>query len=231
MLTDQVRQVLLKASLGYRTLAADPKLEAVTFAPRDPSERDPRPSPRCGRCRRRRRANCRWRRCPTAASRSRCRRRRCGRGAAEAVSQSIEIVVRRRIDATGAIDPEITRQDQDRIVVELPGVSDPDRIKRLLGTTAKMTFHLVASGVSPQGPPPPGGRAAADAGRSEGDPSGGEPGRGGRRRPHQRPCVPGQPDRRLGDRLHAGQRRPRASSPKSPAPTSAARSRSCWTTR
>jgi protein-export membrane protein SecD len=59
-----------------------------------------------------------------------------------AVTQSIEIV-RRRIDDTGVLDPEITRQGDSRIVVQLPGVSDPERIKALLGTTARMTFHLV----------------------------------------------------------------------------------------
>jgi protein-export membrane protein SecD len=59
-----------------------------------------------------------------------------------AVTQSIEIV-RRRIDATGVLDPEITRQGDDRIVVQLPGEKDPERIKALLGTTARMTFHLV----------------------------------------------------------------------------------------
>lgn len=68
--------------------------------------------------------------------------------ARDAVTQSIEIV-RRRIDATGAVDPEITRQGDDRIVVELPGVSDPQHIKALLGTTARMTFRLVED--APQG--------------------------------------------------------------------------------
>jgi SecD/SecF fusion protein len=60
-----------------------------------------------------------------------------------AVAQSIEIV-RRRIDETGVNEPVIARQGTSRILVQLPGVSDPARIKRLLGTTAKMTFHLVA---------------------------------------------------------------------------------------
>ena len=59
-----------------------------------------------------------------------------------AVQQSIEIV-RRRIDETGTREPTIQRQGDDRILVQLPGVDDPDRIKRLLGKTAKMTFHLV----------------------------------------------------------------------------------------
>ncbi len=61
---------------------------------------------------------------------------------ASAVQQSIEIV-RRRVDETGTREPTIQRQGEDRILVQLPGVDDPDRIKRLLGKTAKMSFHLV----------------------------------------------------------------------------------------
>jgi protein-export membrane protein SecD len=75
--------------------------------------------------------------------------------AQSAVLQSIEIV-RRRIDETGVVDPQITRQGDDRIVVQLPGISDPDRIKELLGQTAHMTFHLVDETANPAGPPPPG---------------------------------------------------------------------------
>ncbi len=61
---------------------------------------------------------------------------------ASAVEQSIEIV-RRRIDETGVREPTIQRQGDDRILVQLPGVDDPERVKRLLGKTAKMTFQLV----------------------------------------------------------------------------------------
>jgi len=60
-----------------------------------------------------------------------------------AVEQSIE-VVRRRIDETGLREPNIQSQGSDRILVQLPGLDDPERIKRLLGKTAKMTFHLLA---------------------------------------------------------------------------------------
>jgi protein-export membrane protein SecD len=75
-----------------------------------------------------------------------------------AVEQSIEIV-RRRIDATGVADPLITRQGSDRIVVQLPGISDPNRIKELLGKTARMTFRLTDDEVNANQPgavPPPG---------------------------------------------------------------------------
>ena len=74
-----------------------------------------------------------------------------------AVQQSIEIV-RRRIDETGVVDPQITQQGDNRIVVQLPGINDPNRIKQLLGKTAHMTFRLVDETANPTagGPPPPG---------------------------------------------------------------------------
>lgn len=59
-----------------------------------------------------------------------------------AVEQSIEIV-RRRIDETGVREPTIVRQGEDRILVQVPGLDDPERLKRLLGKTAKLTFHLL----------------------------------------------------------------------------------------
>jgi preprotein translocase subunit SecD len=60
----------------------------------------------------------------------------------QVLAQSIEIV-RRRIDETGTNEPIIQRQGDDRIVVQLPGLDDPDRVKQLLGKTAKLSFHLV----------------------------------------------------------------------------------------
>ncbi|MDG1888050.1 MAG: protein translocase subunit SecD [Alphaproteobacteria bacterium] len=59
-----------------------------------------------------------------------------------ALQQSIEIV-RRRIDETGVREPTIQRQGGSRILVQLPGVDDPERVKALLGQTAKMVFRLV----------------------------------------------------------------------------------------
>ena len=58
------------------------------------------------------------------------------------LNQSIEIV-RRRIDETGTREPTIQRQGEDRILVQLPGIDDPERVKRLLGKTAKMNFRMV----------------------------------------------------------------------------------------
>ncbi len=60
-----------------------------------------------------------------------------------AVDQSIE-VLRRRIDASGTREPTIQRQGSDRILVEVPGLQDTQRLKDLLGTTAKLEFRLVS---------------------------------------------------------------------------------------
>lgn len=59
-----------------------------------------------------------------------------------AINQSLEIV-RRRIDESGTAEATIARQGADQILVQLPGVQDPRRIKDLLGQTAKMTFRMV----------------------------------------------------------------------------------------
>ena len=60
-----------------------------------------------------------------------------------ALKQSIEIV-RRRIDDVGTKEPTILQRGEKRILVELPGLKDPDRIKKLLGKTAKLNFRLVS---------------------------------------------------------------------------------------
>ena len=60
----------------------------------------------------------------------------------QAVDQSIEIV-RRRVDELGTVEPSIQRQGDDRILVQVPGLQDPKRLKDLLGKTAKLTFRLV----------------------------------------------------------------------------------------
>lgn len=65
-----------------------------------------------------------------------------------AVEQSIEIV-RRRVDETGTREPTIQRQGEDRILVQLPGLDDPERVKRLLGQTAKLSFRFIDDTTSP----------------------------------------------------------------------------------
>jgi protein-export membrane protein SecD len=66
----------------------------------------------------------------------------------QAVDQSIEII-RRRIDETGTKEPTIERQGQNRMMVELPGVGNPEHVKELIGRTAKLTFQLVDTSVTP----------------------------------------------------------------------------------
>jgi preprotein translocase subunit SecD len=86
-----------------------------------------------------------------------------------AINQSLEIV-RRRIDEFGTTEPSIQRQGQDRIIVELPGVENPERVKQLLGQTAKMNFHMLEPGVSASNPRdlPPGTMLVPGGGENEG---------------------------------------------------------------
>jgi preprotein translocase subunit SecD len=76
----------------------------------------------------------------------------------QAVDQSITIV-ERRVNELGTVEPSIQRQGVDRILVQVPGLQDPTRLKELIGKTAKLTFRLVDLSVSPEqaaqsGPPP-----------------------------------------------------------------------------
>ena len=60
-----------------------------------------------------------------------------------AVDQSLEIL-RNRIDQFGVAEPVIIRQGDDEIVIQLPGVKDPERALKLLGDTAQLEFKIVA---------------------------------------------------------------------------------------
>lgn len=66
---------------------------------------------------------------------------------ARAVDQAMEIV-RRRVDSLGTKEPSITRQGATRIVVQAPGESDPEQLKRVIGQTAKLTFQMVDENTS-----------------------------------------------------------------------------------
>ncbi|MGE0499599.1 MAG: protein translocase subunit SecDF [Rhizobiaceae bacterium] len=61
-----------------------------------------------------------------------------------ATAQSIE-VVNRRINELGTTEPTVQRQGADRILVQVPGLQDPQRLKDILGQTAKLTFQMVDS--------------------------------------------------------------------------------------
>jgi SecD/SecF fusion protein len=67
---------------------------------------------------------------------------------AAAVDQSLEIV-RRRIDERGVAEPTIQRLGPDRILMQLPGVQDPTEIRKILKSTAKLSFHRVLTTAVP----------------------------------------------------------------------------------
>ena len=75
--------------------------------------------------------------------------------AARAVDQSIE-VIRRRVDQLGTREPTIIRQGADRIVVEAPGESDPEKLRAIIGKTAKLSFQMVDDAAPPVAPTAPG---------------------------------------------------------------------------
>jgi preprotein translocase subunit SecD len=79
--------------------------------------------------------------------------------AAKAVDQSIE-VIRRRIDELGTKEPDIRKQGTGRIAIAAPGESDPQKLRDIVGKTAKLTFQMVDENADPteaqQGRVPPG---------------------------------------------------------------------------
>ena len=69
------------------------------------------------------------------------------------IQQSLEIV-RRRVDEVGTREPSITRQGENRIVIQVPGIGSAEELKALIGTTAKLTFNpVVATGSDPKSNP------------------------------------------------------------------------------
>ncbi|QYU69815.1 protein translocase subunit SecD [Leptolyngbya sp. 15MV] len=84
-------------------------------------------------------------------------------GLSQAVTDAMDSateVVRKRIDELGTREPTIIRQGDTRIVVQVPGLQDPEQLKELLGQTAKLEFKLVDQSALPadvaQGIAPPG---------------------------------------------------------------------------
>ncbi|MFL5298307.1 MAG: protein translocase subunit SecD [Phenylobacterium sp.] len=69
--------------------------------------------------------------------------------AARAVEQNVE-VIRRRIDQMGTKEPDISRRGKDRIDIQAAGESDPERLKSIIGQTAKLTFQMVDESASPE---------------------------------------------------------------------------------
>jgi len=96
----------------------------------------------------------------------------------QAVNQTVE-TIRNRIDQFGVAEPLIQRQGSERIVVELPGVTDPDRVKDLIKVTAVLEWKLVKAGPSPDEETllkDLGGKVPEDMEVVKGDPKRGEAG-------------------------------------------------------
>src|SRR5438270_8524427 len=76
----------------------------------------------------------------------------------QVVEQSIEII-ERRVNALGLVEPSIQRQGVDRILVQVPGLDDPQKLLDVIGKTAKLTFRMVDMSMTAeqamQGRPPP----------------------------------------------------------------------------
>ena len=141
-MVDEVRSTLRPARIGYRQLGVSG--DRVVFKLRDPSRRD-----EVGQLLRDQSPGIEIDleddgSVSLGLSEQEIRERR-----ENAIEQTIEIV-RRRIDETGTREPTIQRQGSERILVQLPGVGDPDRIKDLLGKTAKLTFHLLDVTTTPE---------------------------------------------------------------------------------
>src|SRR6516164_3278060 len=76
----------------------------------------------------------------------------------QVVDQSVEIIGR-RVKAMGLVEPSIQRQGNDRVLVQVPGLGNPEQLIKVIGTTAKLTFRLVDTSMpveqALQGRPPP----------------------------------------------------------------------------
>jgi protein-export membrane protein SecD len=96
-----------------------------------------------------------------------------------AIQASIE-TIRRRVDAFGTTEPSIQREGRDRVLVQVPGISDVERLKKLIGETGKLEFKLVdpsanAVQVAETKQIPPGDELVYSAGAPKGSPEGTAP--------------------------------------------------------
>ena len=67
----------------------------------------------------------------------------------QAVDQSIQII-ERRVNELGLVEPIIQRQGASRILVQVPGLQDPSRLKEIIGKTAKLDFRMVDLSMTPE---------------------------------------------------------------------------------
>ena len=79
-------------------------------------------------------------------------------------------IIERRVNSTGVSEPVVVTSGTDRIIVEIPGISDPDAIRRLVGQTGKLDFVPI-----PQAQTPPAGQSPLDMSKSPACPANGQP--------------------------------------------------------
>ena len=122
----------------------------------------------------------------------------------QSVDQSIQII-ERRVNELGTVEPLIQREGTDRILVQVPGLQDPTRLKQLLGKTAKLDFRMVDTGASPeqavQGRVAAGRRTSATAPSAAEDALSGRKARAGVGRRSDRRAARLRPAHQRADRL------------------------------
>ncbi len=150
-LTDAVRVELREARIGYSGLDARPAENAVVFQIRDAEQVEAART-----------------RLATLATGTLFSIEDNGSGRIELTEQAVDErrqhvvqqaieVIRRRIDETGTREPAIQRQGDERILIQLPGIDDPERAKDVIGKTAKLSFRFVLDDVRPGVDPIPAG--------------------------------------------------------------------------
>lgn len=154
-LSDSVRATLRKEHIGYKGLST--KKDVVTLTLRDPADLDKATRLIKNAERDVEISSTSEGQLTLSLEASSLRERK-----KSALAQSIEIV-RRRVDETGIAEPFIQQQGDDRILIQLPGLDDPSRLKRLLGKTAKLQFRFVDTSVQAEpGKPVPGADILAE---------------------------------------------------------------------
>ncbi len=141
-LCDEIKREFRKNKISYLNLRVAPGQQALTLSLRLPSQRDE--ALRAVKLVDRRLSLSGTDSALTIVLPSELREER----EQSAIQQSLQIVTR-RIDEMGTKEPSIQKQGRNRILVQLPGVSDPRLIKEMLGKTAKLSFRLLHPSLLP----------------------------------------------------------------------------------
>jgi preprotein translocase subunit SecD len=136
-LVDDIRAVLRKEQIGYVGLTLNPQQSSITFTLRDAQQRD-----KVLKILKTLDHNLQVTIGSDGETSLQYTEAYLEQRLSAIIEQSKE-VIRRRIDESGTKEPNILRQGNDRIIVQLPGIDDPAEVKKLIGKTAKLSFRLV----------------------------------------------------------------------------------------